>query len=145
MTRSTTNLLGEPKKRKNSYFEAKYVQKPFAKALRAMIDTGHIYRLNPTLILFEFTSTGNTWAGSAARGKIQKDMGYRKGWLDLTFLICFEGEQPFVALIECKYDTDLSDSQVEFIGKIDRAHVKRGLIRSPGEGYQLLKEWGVKV
>lgn len=139
-----TNLLGEKEKLNWHAMEAKYTQKPFAKALRQMIDTGWIYRQNPDLEFIEFTSTGNTWAGNAIKGKIQKEMGYRKGWYDLTFFIKFKEHDAFPAVIECKYDTDYSDSQKELGEKFDKAKIRRAKMHNPHEGYEILRGWGVQ-
>lgn len=140
------NLLGEEDKKSKRQLEAQFVQKPFARHLRQVRESDYIFRLNPDLIFFEFTSLANTHAGSAHKGKIMKDMGVRAGWFDLTFIWRFKGQPVTMAFIECKYgDGDYSSSQKEFAKIFQDNDILHAKIHSPAEGFETLRKWGVKA
>lgn len=123
--------------------ESSLVQIPFARGLRHFIDSKIIYAKHPELEFFEFTASAETGAKSPQAGLRNKQLGYKAGWLDLSFVWKFRGQNPDFGFIECKSkDGYLSPMQKALILNFARTGVRHGIIRSPQDGYALLNSWG---
>ena len=143
------DLLGDKIATSNRYDEEKYVQIPFAKTLRgSWLDTGLIYKSNPSLIFFEFTAMPQfaaTGKNAIIQGKRNKDRGYRKGWFDLTFLWAWVDGVKDYGLIECKFgNNNYSENQQDLADKCEKANVHHGKAYHPQECFNLLQSWGIK-
>lgn len=142
----TQKKVIKPRKKHNSFYENRYVQKPFAVTLRRKIHERSIFDKNPGLIVFEFTGQPEMLKKSARQGKHDKDLGYRAGWFDITIIYCWEGKASQMAFIEAKWKNGYSDSQKDFMEKVlIPGKIPHTKIEHPLEGFKFLAELGIRT
>ena len=137
-----------PEKQHYRYIENQ-LQESFVATFREMQKKG-VFKTVPDLEYIELMGMPNFGAKDKEpkkrimRGAMNKRMGYKAGWPDITIIWKLKDKNPRFGFIEVKApDGVLSDSQKELHPLLVAANIPLAVMRKHDDGMKALKRWGL--